>query len=90
MPRIAAACSTDLVGDRRELDTAGFATPADLHLGLDDDWVPDRVGLADGLVDGVGHAAGRDRNTEAGEVLLALVLEEIHEEMVAPACPPRS
>ena len=66
-----------LVGVRCELDAAGLAAAADLHLRLDDDRIAGRVGLRDGLVDGVGHAAGAHRDAVAGEVLLALVLEEI-------------
>ena len=44
-----------LVGVVGELDAAGLAAAADLHLGLDDDRVAGRVGLGDGLVDGVGR-----------------------------------
>ncbi len=66
-----------LVGGRCELDAAGLAATAHLHLRLDDDGIAGRVGLHDGLVDGVGHAAGAHRDAVAGEVLLALVLEEI-------------
>ena len=68
----------DLVGVVGQLDAAGLAAPAHLHLGLDDDGVAGRLGLGDGLVDRVGHAAGRHRDAEAGEVLLALVLEQVH------------
>ena len=68
----------DLVGVVGELDAARLAAPADLHLRLDDDRVPGGLGGCDRLVDGVGDVAGADRDVEAGEVLLALVLEEIH------------
>ena len=68
----------DLVGVVGELDAAGLAAATDLHLGLDDDGVAGLVGLRDRLVDGVGHATPADRDVVAGEVLLALVLEEIH------------
>ena len=67
-----------LVGVVGELDAAGLAPATDLDLGLDDDRVAGRVGLGDGLVDGDGDAAGADRDAVAGEVLLALVFEEIH------------
>ena len=67
-----------LVGVVGELDAAGLAAAADLHLGLDDDRVAGGLGLGDGLVDGDGDAAGAHRDAVAGEVLLALVLEQIH------------
>ena len=78
MPRMFPAwrrTSSAVVG---ELDAAGLASPADLHLRLDDDRVAGLVGLGHGLVDRVGDTARRHRDAEAGEVLLALVLEEIH------------
>ena len=68
----------DLGGVVGQLDAAGLAPAADLHLRLDHDRVAGGFGLGDGLVDGVGHAAGRRGDAEAGEVLLALVLVEIH------------
>src|SRR5205823_7704022 len=49
-----------------------------LHLRLDDDRVARLVGLRDRVVDRVGHAAGRDGDVEPREVLLALVLEQVH------------
>ncbi len=61
-----------------ELDAAGLATTADLHLRLDDDGVAGLIGLLHRLVDGVGGAAWAHRDVVAGEVLLALVLEEVH------------
>ena len=73
-----AGVRADLVGVVGQLDAAGLAAAADLHLGLDDDRVAGGFGLRDRLVDGVGHAAGADRDAVAGEVLLALVLEQIH------------
>ena len=73
-----AGVRADLVGVVGELDAAGLAAPAHLHLGLDDDRVPGGVGLTHRLVDGVGHTTRRHRDVVAGEVLLALVLEQIH------------
>ena len=67
-----------LVGVVGELDPAGLAAPADLHLGLDDHRIAGRVGRGDRFVDGVGRATWADRDVVAGEVLLALVLEQIH------------
>ena len=66
-----------------ELDAAGLAAAADLHLGLDDDRVAGLVGLGDGVVDRVGRATRADRDVVAGEVLLALVLEQIHVRLLA-------
>ena len=68
----------DLVGVVGELDPAGLAAATDLDLGLDDDRVAGGIGGSDGLVDRDGDATGRNRDAEPGEVLLALVLEEIH------------
>ena len=67
-----------LVGVVGELDPAGLATSADLDLGLDDDRISGGFRLGDGLVDGQGDAAWAHRDAIAGEVLLALVFEEIH------------
>ncbi len=58
-----------------ELDATRFAATADLHLRLDHDGVAGGIGLADGLVDRGRHTARRHGDVEAGEVLLALVLE---------------
>ena len=73
----------DLVGVVGELDAPGLAPPADLHLGLDYDRVAHPVGLSHRLVDRVRHAAGRHGDPEAGKVLLALVLEQIHTTTIA-------
>ena len=67
-----------LVGVVGELDATGLAPPADLHLRLDDDRVAGLVGLLHRLVDRDGDATGADGDAEAAEVLLALVLEQIH------------
>ncbi len=69
---------TDLVGVVGELDAAGLAAPAHLDLGLHHDRVAGGLGLGHGLVDREGHAARRHRDPEPGEVLLALVLEQVH------------
>ena len=50
----------DLVGVVGQLDAAGLAAAADLHLGLHDDRVAGRLGRGDGLVDRVGHVARAD------------------------------
>src|SRR3974377_837278 len=77
-PRRASRARGPLVGIARGLAATGLAAPAHLDLGLDHDRVPDGLGLGDGLLHRVGHAAGRRGNAEPGEVLLALVLVEIH------------
>jgi hypothetical protein len=61
-----------------ELDAARLAATTDLHLRLDDDGIPGLVGLLHRLVDGVGGPARAHRNVVTGEVLLALVFEEVH------------
>ena len=61
-----------------QLDAAGLATTTDLHLSLDHHGVAGLVGHLHGLVDGVGGSTGADRNVVTGEVLLALVLEQVH------------
>ena len=78
----------DLVGVVGQLDAAGLAAATDLHLRLDDDRVAGHLGGGDGLVDRVGHVARADRDVEAGEVLLALVLEQIHLGLVSSRLDP--
>ena len=67
-----------LVGGVGQLDAAGLAPPADLHLGLDHDRIAEPVGGGDGVVDGLDGLAGGDGHAEARQQLLALVLEEVH------------
>jgi hypothetical protein len=69
---------SDLVGIVGELDATGLAASSHLDLGLDDDRVAGGLGGRDRLVDGVGLVARAHRDVEAGEVLLALVFEQIH------------
>ena len=64
----------DLCPGARELDPAGFATAADLHLGLHDDWVAEPLGRGFGLTHCVRHLSGRYGQAITREVLLALVL----------------
>ena len=66
---------TDVVG---QLDPTGLAPAPDFHLGLDHHRVAGLVGLGHGFLDGVGDPAFGNRDAEPGEVLLALVFEEIH------------
>ena len=67
-----------LVGVGRQLHATRLATTAHLHLRLDHDGVARGLGLLDRLVHGVGHASGGGGYAEAGEVLLALVLVQVH------------
>ena len=78
MPRMFAGVQAHLVGVVGQLDAAGLAATAHLHLRLHDDGIAGTLGCGDGLVDGVRHIARRHRDVVAGEVLLALVLEQIH------------
>ena len=68
-----------LVAVLGDLDAAGLAAAADLHLRLDDAGVADLVGGVDGVVDRSGGLTRGDGNAVAGEELLALVLEKVHE-----------
>ena len=52
MPRMFAGVGADLVGVVGQLDAAGLASPADLHLGLHHHRVADALGGGDGVVDG--------------------------------------
>ena len=67
-----------LVGVGGELDAAGLAPTAHVHLGLDHHRVAEPLGGGDGLVHGERHLTGRDRDAVAREELLALVFEEVH------------
>jgi len=73
---------------QEDVDAVGLSLLSGAHLtlfprvleelrsrGLDDVLL---FGGGDGLVHGVGHAARAHRDAEAGEVLLALVLEQVH------------
>ena len=58
-----------------DLDAAGLAAAADLHLRLDDAGIADLVGGGDGLLDGRGRGAAGHRHPVPGEELLALIFE---------------
>ena len=77
-PEDGAGVGAHLVGVVGELDAPSLAAPTDLDLSLDNDRVAGRFGHGDGLVDSEGDTAGAHRDAEAGEVLLALVFEQIH------------
>ena len=62
-----------------ELDPAGLPAAADLHLGLHDHRVAERVGFLDRLRHGGGRRTRRHRDAVPREQQLALVLEQIHE-----------
>jgi hypothetical protein len=78
-PQDVPGVQADLVGVGGQFDATRLAAPTDLHLRLDDDRIAGALGGGDRLVDGVGDVARRDRDVEAGEVLLALVLEQVHQ-----------
>ena len=80
MPRIALACASASARVLGDLDAAGLAAAADLHLRLDDAGVADLVGCGDGLLDASWRAPLRTGHAVAGEELLALVFEKIHRE----------
>ena len=55
-----------------------IASPADLHLRLDDDRVADLVGSDQRVLHRCHRQALRDLQSVTGEQLLALVLQQIH------------
>src|SRR3712207_4436342 len=63
-----------------ELDAAGLAAAAGLHLGLDDDGLPDLPGDRLRLLGRLGDATGEHGDTVRGQQVTGLVLEEIHEQ----------
>ncbi len=67
-----------LVAAVGQLDAAGLAPAAHLHLGLDHDGEAEPLGGGHGVVDRLDGLAGGDRYAEARQQLLALILEEIH------------
>jgi hypothetical protein len=73
-----AGVDPDLVDVVGQLDATGLPAATDLHLGLDHHRVAGGLGLLDSFLDGVGHPSLGDGDAEPGEVLLTLVLEEIH------------
>ncbi len=75
---MASACWRASRGARRQLDAAGFAPATGVHLGLDHHRTAQLVGRGHGLVHGGGQPPVADGDVEAGEELLALILEEIH------------
>ena len=72
------ACRRTSVYVLGELDATRFAASSHLHLGLHHDRITHASSDLDRLFDGVSDAAGRDRDAEASEVLLSLILKEIH------------
>ncbi len=62
-----------------QLDAAGLAATAGVHLGLDDPHRPtERVGGSDGFVGARGHATGGHRNAVIPEYLFGLIFVQIH------------
>src|SRR5579864_1086415 len=67
-----------LLGVVGALDATALTAPTDLHLGFDHDWISHPIRSRHRLIHRVGDPTGRHWDAKAGEVLLALVLEEIH------------
>ena len=61
-----------------QFDATRLAATSHLHLCLDHHGVSDTLGDGDGFVHGVGYVTSRYGNTELGEVLLALIFEQVH------------
>ena len=76
--------AADGVGVVGQLDAPGLAPAPHLHLGLHHHRVAGGLGPGHGLVHRVGHPPGGNGDTEPGEVLLTLVLVEIHR--LLPLC----
>ena len=70
-----------------QLDAAGLAAAAHLHLRLDHHRVADAIGDRDGVIDRGHRLAGRYGDPVAREELLALVLVEIHALLLAVVRP---
>src|SRR5207248_2593578 len=68
-----------LVAVLDHLDPAGLAAPPDQHLRLDDARIADLVGGGERLADAGGGLTVGHRHAVAGEQLLALILEQVHE-----------
>ena len=77
MPRMALGVLLRLGPVLGDLDPAGLAASADLHLGLDHAGIADLLRGLDGRIDGVGDPAFGYWNPVAGEELLSLIFEEI-------------
>ena len=67
-----------VLGGLGDLDPAGLAAAADLHLRLDHGYAAEPRGDRSGLVGGRGDLAEADRDAVLPEQLLGLVLEQIH------------
>ena len=67
-----------LLGVPRQFDPTGLAPAPDLYLGLHHHRVAEPFSELNDFVRGGGDASGRDGDTKTGEVLLALVFEEVH------------
>ncbi len=72
------ACSRTSSIVLASLTPPALPRPPDFHLGLHDHGVAHALGDSNGFLNRVGDVAGRDGNAEAREVLLALILKEIH------------
>ena len=70
--------SAGLICVGSQLDPAGLAAAAHLDLGLHHNRVAEALRQLDGLVGRHGDPARRHRYAVAGEVLLALVLQQVH------------
>ncbi len=78
MPRMDAAWARACSASARQFDPTGLAPAPDLDLGLHHHRVAEAFGQLNDFVRGGGDTSGRDGDTKTGEVLLALVLEEVH------------
>jgi hypothetical protein len=76
-----------LFGGAGQLDAAALAPPARVDLGLHDHREAQLLGHLDRFVRRVGDLAPRDRDPEAREQRLRLILVDLHRSVMPPACP---
>ena len=83
MPRMSVARAVRLLDGVGELDAAGLAAAADLHLGLDDHPAAQPLGDRARLLRGLRDAAAQHRQPVPGEQLAPLVLVQVHHYLFA-------
>ena len=61
-----------------QLDAAGLAASTNLNLGFHNNGITRCIGHFDCFINSVGCTTWAHRNVETGEVLLALIFEQVH------------
>jgi hypothetical protein len=70
-----AGVQTDFVDVAGQLHATSLPATTHLHLGLDDDWVPNLFGNRYSFIDSFCDVAVTDGDAESGKVLLSLIFE---------------